>query len=188
MGIVEPGIYRKSDRFRDDVDRISNRIFDDIVSVECSAPAPVSKKKRVRTRLLSISDFLRNGRSLTSGTPKTDIRLPPETESCRRPWGWLVVEDGAGQGESFVMTEDVVRIGRAPDQDVSLDFGDDFISRDSHASLHFCADSQTVHVRDGAKANPVFVNNAVLSGSRRLGCRDRITIGGTTLRFVANAH
>ncbi len=171
-----------------DIDEVSNQIFGDLVSVEPSNNEKVKQAGRVKTRLLKIGDYLRNGcpdeqvsgQDLKCGAPEV-------ARSGRRLYGWLVVDEGAGQGVTFPLADEVVSIGRAEDKGIRLDFGDTYISRTGHATLQYCASSKTVAIHDGEKVNPVRVNGVAVDGARALRHRDQIMVGRTTLRFVANA-
>jgi hypothetical protein len=68
---------------------------------------------------------------------------------------------------------------------VSLDFGDQRISRQSHAYLIYDDVAQKFYIRDGGKTNLVRLNGELLMTPAELRDRDEITVGGTTLLFVA---
>lgn len=95
----------------------------------------------------------------------------------------LTVVGGPGLGASFSVDRQIVQIGRDPDQDVLLNFGDTAVSRRSHASIACYGWQRAFTIRDGLKPNPVLLNGATLTGERELKNGDLIQIGETLLRF-----
>ena len=99
--------------------------------------------------------------------------------------GWLVVVDGPGKGNPVRLGNGQNSIGRGKDSRVCLDFGDRQISRNDHAVLTYDPRSNRFYIRQGQGVNLVYIGeDPVLSPTPLLpGCR--ITLGETTLRFVA---
>lgn len=100
------------------------------------------------------------------------------------PLGRLVIVDGAGRGQSFDLSSDVTRIGRGDGQEVQLAFGDNSVSRYSHATIVHYGERGGFVVRDGRKANPVLLNGRPLNGEKELCNGDHLRVGETTLRFL----
>lgn len=109
----------------------------------------------------------------------------PEREGPRLPAGFLVVVEGPGRGAYFAVTTRVSSIGRGADQDVALDFGDEAISRESHASVVYDAEQNRFFLGHGNKANVVRRNGIPVLATEELAHGDLIRIGKTTLRFHA---
>ncbi len=101
------------------------------------------------------------------------------------PAGFLVVIDGPGRGAHFIVTTHVSTIGRGADQDVSLDFGDESISRSGHASVMYDPEQNCFFLGHGNKANAVRRNAMPVLATEKLDHGDDIRIGKTTLRFHA---
>jgi len=108
------------------------------------------------------------------------------TEAAFNPVvGWLVVVDGPGRGHFRPIFYGQSSIGRGDDMRIAIDFGDQRISREAHAFLVYDEVERKFFVRDNGKSTIVRLNgNAVLTHAE-LHDRDRISIGETTLLFVA---
>ena len=76
--------------------------------------------------------------------------------------------------------------GRGDGQEVQLAFGDEFVSREGHATIIFYGERDGFILRDGGKANPVLVNGASVRGDQQLRFGDIICIGETALLFSSN--
>lgn len=138
-----------------------------------STPGPV----RAKTRMLGF--HTQEPDAVQFGEKDTANEVP------QFPAGFLVVVDGPGRGAFFAVTTRVSSIGRAPDQDVSLDFGDESISREGHASVVYDDEQNRFFLGQGNKANVVRRNNAPVLMTEELTHNDTIRIGKTSLRFHA---
>lgn len=134
---------------------------------------------RVKTRLLG---FHSNEAAID---PFAVARTPTAPEAITCPVGWVVVIDGPGRGAHFALAPGLSTLGRGADQTISLDFGDDHISRDNHASIAYDEEENTVLIGHGGKSNLVRVNGKPLVSSAELHNGDVFRIGKTSLRFVA---
>ena len=110
---------------------------------------------------------------------------PAAARGPRYPAGFLVVTDGPGRGAFFAVTTSVSSIGRGADQDVALDFGDESISREGHASVVYDAETNRFFLGHGNKANVVRRNDMPVLATEELAHGDVIRIGRTSLRFHA---
>ena len=99
------------------------------------------------------------------------------------PCGWLVVVEGPGVGEWFVLEHGVSHIGRDDGQTVQIDFGDASIAAEKHAILSY-DDARHTFVVHGGDAS-VRVNGNPLKGGSDLRDGDVIAIGSTGLRLVS---
>ncbi|HWE19927.1 MAG TPA: FHA domain-containing protein [Hyphomicrobiaceae bacterium] len=98
--------------------------------------------------------------------------------------GWLVVVEGPGRGQFRSIHYGLNAIGRGQDLRISIDFGDQRISREPHAFVVYDERQRNFFVRDNGKSNIVRLNgNAVLTPTQ-IRDRDTISIGETTLMFV----
>ena len=186
-------LSEKANRFAA-IDDVSDHIFEEISPNDPVSQPDQVDRNRVRTRLLDFAFYMRgvvkeDGKSQSDrradGANAQNITEAPEHADGDLTYGWLVVVDGPGRGRSFPLYKEITRVGRGTDQDVRLDFGDDFVSRRAHVTIHHEQDRGLVAVRCGEKHNPVLLNGRLFSGTRLLKHKSRVTIGQTTLRFVA---
>ncbi len=151
-------------------------------SVDVSQPAMgrgYSRQGRVKTRLLGFNTG--NDAEIDPISGRKEATAAPFTTF---PVGWLIVTDGPGRGSAFTLFNGVSNIGRGKDQTVPLDFGDNSISRESHAAIAYDPAHQSFYIGHGGKANLVRRNDRPVLSTEELSAGDQITIGETTLRFV----
>ena len=86
---------------------------------------------------------------------------------------------------SYTLTSGLTTIGRAENQTVSLDFGDDSISREQHVAIAYDEDENRTYVGHGGKRNIVRLNGKPLLTTEELSDGDHLRIGKTTLYFVS---
>ncbi len=182
----------KANRFAT-VEDVSDQIFDTIIPQEPLEPSTEIDRGRIRTRLLDFNFFRRasaeneEAGQIQTGSYEPSTRQHVQSSAAdenQATFGWLVIVEGPGRGRSFPLNKDVTCIGRGTDQDVCLDFGDEYISRTAHVTIHFDRERDLVAVRFEDKRNPVHLNGKVLSGTRLLQHKSRLIIGQTILRFV----
>lgn len=157
-------------------------------------------RKASALRILDVPDPLQPRRALPSGRTKTrimgfgDVSSPDAMfDSFEQnaelgldfPIGWLVITDGPGRGKAFVLQHIVSTIGRALDQTISLNYGDDTISRNNHAAVAYDDQMNTFYLGFGGKANLVRLNGRPVLGTEQLSHGDTIRVGETDLRFIA---
>ena len=99
--------------------------------------------------------------------------------------GWLVVVDGLGRGQYRPVRYGQNAVGRGQDLRISIDFGDQRISREAHAFVIYDEVQRRFFIRDNGKSNIVRLNGEAVLSLSELHDRDRISIGETTLLFVA---
>lgn len=145
-------------------------------------PAPAAgrgsnRSGRVKTRLLGFSaEALQEEDPFQKAESKADGMFPV---------GWLVVVSEMGRGSSYALYDGVSKVGRGEDQSVSLNFGDNSISRENHISIAYDAEQNKFFVGHSGKTNLVRINNTPLLSTQELFSKDLIRLGETTLRFVA---
>ena len=98
--------------------------------------------------------------------------------------GWLVVVAGPGQGQVCRLGGGTNRLGRASSSEISLDFGDEQISRERHAVVTYDHESRTFWVQHGEGRNLTYLGGAPVLTPTPLEAMQDIRIGATTLRFV----
>lgn len=113
--------------------------------------------------------------------PATPIPAPPSENGVVT--AWLVVVDGPGRGRAVELYYGRNIIGRSAEERISLDFGDQQISRRKAAVIIYDHLKHQFHLADGDSSNAIYVNADVLIGSRVLNDGDMITLGQTKLLF-----
>lgn len=102
----------------------------------------------------------------------------------RFPYGWLVVVEGPGVGEWFLLERGVSHVGSADGQTVRLDFGDDSVAPVRHAALAYDEEHHAFVLDSGPNA-AVRLNGTAAHPQVTLRDGDVISIGATSLRLVA---
>ncbi|WP_295316563.1 FHA domain-containing protein [Roseobacter sp.] len=148
--------------------------------VQMPAPAPgrgSSRSGRVKTRLLGF----------TPGTEESTDPMARAEKAGQSEFavGWVVVIEGPGRGASFTLFDGVSKIGRGTSQAVSLNFGDNSISRENHVSIAYDGELNQFFIGHSGKANLVRVNNKPLLSTEEIRNGDTIRVGETTLRLIA---
>jgi hypothetical protein len=116
-------------------------------------------------------------------TPKNAAANPPTEDRVKYPHGWLVVVEGAGVGEWFVLEGGVSHIGREEGQTVRLDYGDSSIAPVRHAELTYNEKFHVFELGDGGQS-AVRLNGTVPRLPAKLRDGDVISVGETSLRLV----
>ena len=99
--------------------------------------------------------------------------------------GWLVVTDGPGKGSAVRLGNGQNSIGRGETSRVRLNFGDSQISRSDHAVVIYDPKQNRFYIRQGQGVNLVYLDDNPVLSPTPLPSGSRITLGETTLRFVA---
>lgn len=144
------------------------------------ASPPGGQVNRARTRILGFhaNDAAADPLAAESGDQKA-------ASGGQFPAGWFVIIDGPGRGASFTIGAGVSTIGRGDDQTISLDFGDQSVSRSAHASVAYDEEQNKFFMGHGGKSNVVRRNGAPVLATEEMNHGDTVRIGKTTLRFVA---
>ena len=140
-----------------------------------------SKTRRNRTRLLGFEKSSDETVDLFQDAPR--VEATGERMLC--PAGFLMVMSGPGRGHVFPVMSGMSTIGRGIDQVISLDFGDNAISRDTHAAIVYDAALGGFVLGAGGKANIVRLNNKPVISNETLHDGDAIQLGETTLQLKA---
>jgi hypothetical protein len=99
--------------------------------------------------------------------------------------GWLVIVGGPGMGCYRPVFEGNNTLGRASDQRIPIDFGDDTISSEEQAYIRYDSSARSfLFVPNLAKTNVVSINDKRPTGAVELHQMDVITMGRTQLVFV----
>ncbi len=100
------------------------------------------------------------------------------------PVGWLVVIGGPGQGNVLTLGNGTNSIGRNRSERLSLNFGDEMISRSGHATITYDPRGKKFYFQHGGGTNLSYVNDQPVLAPQELPANTHIMIGNTTLRFV----
>jgi hypothetical protein len=98
--------------------------------------------------------------------------------------GWLVIIDGPGKGKFVKLGFGMNAIGRSPESRVSIDFGDDQISRENHALLTYDTKNRKFYIQHGGGANLTYLGESPVLQPFELKGNEVISIGNTKLYFV----
>jgi hypothetical protein len=98
--------------------------------------------------------------------------------------GWLVIVDGPGKGQSMQLGSGMNGIGRAKEARVSLDFGDEEISRLNHASVVYDPKGNKFYLQHGGGINLTYLEEAPVLQPIEIKGRETISIGNTKLVFM----
>jgi hypothetical protein len=98
--------------------------------------------------------------------------------------GWLVVVKGPGRGGFCPIYIGMNSVGRDAGQRISLNFGDEMISREEHAFIAYDEEARRFYLQHGGKANLVRLGGRPVLSPTELQPYDLIRIGKTTLRFI----
>lgn len=99
--------------------------------------------------------------------------------------GWVVVINGPGKGSFRPLGYGMNTIGRGDGDRVSLGFGDEEISRHNHAVLTYDPRGRRFYIQHGDAVNLTYVNGQPVLQPVELKGTEEITLGQTSLRFVA---
>ena len=100
------------------------------------------------------------------------------------PAGWLVVVAGPGKGNVVTIGNGVNAVGRDRTERVSLDFGDDMISRTGHGTITYDPRHRKFYVQHGGGTNLTYVDDEPVLAPRELEPLAHVQMGDTVLRFV----
>lgn len=126
-----------------------------------------------RTRLLRPRSGAVGAHTEATGDPMTDPVI-----------GWLVVVAGPGKGRVCRLGYGANTLGCADSARVRLDFGDDRISREAHATLTYDPRGRTYYLQHGGGMNLTYLGDQPVLAPTVLEPMQEIAIGDTTLRFV----
>ncbi len=174
---------------------------DEGVHAQRAATPPEKRRDRKASalRMFEVPAPLQPRRPLTIGRKKTRIMgfcgddapadlfdVPDDdvAQGLEFPVGWLVIIKGPGRGTSFVLQNPVSSIGRGAGQTITLNFGDDTISRQNHAAVAYDDEMNACFLGFGGKANLVRLNGRPVLTTEQLTHGDVIRIGETDLKFI----
>ena len=98
--------------------------------------------------------------------------------------GWLVVVEGPGRGQSVKLGYGMNSIGRGAEERVSLNFGDEEISRHGHAMLTYDSKGRKFYIQHGGGTNLTYLGDSPVLQPHEINGREVIGIGKTRLCFI----
>jgi hypothetical protein len=98
--------------------------------------------------------------------------------------GWVVVVRGLGRGDFRPIYAGMNSVGRDPSQRISLNFGDESISREEHAFITYDEEQRCFYLQHGGKPNIIRLGSTPVLTPMQIQPYDLIRIGRTTLRFI----
>ncbi len=98
--------------------------------------------------------------------------------------GWLVIIQGPGKGRSLKLGYGANSIGRGETNRISLNFGDDQISREQHTTVTYDPRGKKFYVQQGSGTNLTYLDDQPVLMPTELSARNDITLGNTVVRFV----
>ena len=98
--------------------------------------------------------------------------------------GWVVVVKGQGRGDFRPIYAGMNSVGRDASQRISLNFGDESISREEHAFITYDEEQRCFYLQHGGKPNIIRLGTTPVLTPMELKPYELIRIGRTTLRFI----
>jgi hypothetical protein len=98
--------------------------------------------------------------------------------------GWIVIISGEGIGRDFRLVQGENKIGRNAEMEVCLDFGDETVSRDTHAVIVHDSRNASFFIERGSSRNLPLLNGQTVRRDEDLNSGDEIQVGETILVFV----
>src|SRR5262245_40157572 len=98
--------------------------------------------------------------------------------------GWVVVVKGQGRGDFRPIYAGMNSVGRDASQRISLNFGDESISREEHAFITYDEEQRCFYLQHGGKPNIIRLGATPVLTPMELKPYELIRIGRTTLRFI----
>lgn len=140
-------------------------------------PAPARVGEEERTRLVG-------GRPRREDEARRQERAAEDRGMDDPVVGWLVVVEGPGKGRAVPLGYGSNSIGRGVTDRIKLDFGDDQISRSSHAVVTYDPRGRKFYVQHGGGTNLTYLGDQPVLAPAELPALSHIGIGHTVLRFV----
>ena len=99
--------------------------------------------------------------------------------------GWLVITEGKGVGKDFRLIQGPNTVGRANNNDVVINCGDQTISSNAHITVHYNNVDNEFVITPGNSRNAPRVNDKALYQVQLLADHDIIQIGATKVMFIS---
>ncbi|MEQ8695239.1 MAG: FHA domain-containing protein [Bauldia litoralis] len=158
-----------------------------------TAPAPSAKeptqpvKEPVQPRAPGAGDVTqvyRPQRSEPEDPGSATVEMQEDGTVSDPVVGWLVVIEGPGRGSALPIGYGNNRLGRAPGEQICLDYGDEQISRENHAVVTYDGRHRKFYVQQGGGRNLTHVDDELVMVPVEVKGGETISLGRTKLRFV----
>jgi hypothetical protein len=161
------------------ITRRSNAIYDDATTpLEGARAAQGTPEDDPHTKIF-------RPKSPASAAPAALGSAATVTEFAEEPVvGWLVVVEGPGKGKSVKLGYGMNSIGRGAEERVSLDFGDEEISRHAHAMLTYDAKGRKFYIQHGGGTNLTYLGESPVLQPHEIKGKEIIGLGKTQLCFI----
>ena len=116
--------------------------------------------------------------------PRAEDEAGPPDPMNDPPVGWLVIVDGPGRGRVVTLGMGVNSVGRDRKERVSLDYGDEMISRVNHGTITYDPRGRQFYLQPGRGTNLTYVDDEPVLAPRALEPFTHVQMGNTILRFV----
>jgi hypothetical protein len=126
-----------------------------------------------------------NRTRLVGAGVKQDVEEPAPGGVDDPVTGWLVVIEGPGRGACVSIGVGRNSIGRAASDRITLDFGDDTISREAHLVIVYDHRGRKFWVQSGQSQNLSYLDGNPILETTPLSSGADLQLGDTHLRFVA---
>ncbi len=145
----------------------------------------VSGKRYDEDKTIVLGPATRRKQPAAEAVPSAVDPVPEKPDHMHDPVvGWLAIVSGPGAGDFVRMGYGMNSIGRAEDQRCRLDFGDEKISRQSHATITYDPRGRKFFLQHGGGQNLTYLNDAPVLQPVELKGGEFIMIGNTALCFV----
>ena len=121
---------------------------------------------------------------ISATTEVTGDGVPAKDFAAEPVVGWLVVVEGPGKGQSVKLGYGMNSIGRGAEERVSLNFGDEEISRHGHAMLTYDSKGRKFYIQHGGGTNLTYLGESPVLQPHEIKGREIIGIGKTQLCFI----
>lgn len=148
------------------------------------AAVPPQEKAEKSEEEASKTKVWRPSRKRHAETPPSPSEGPEGNPMDDPVVGWLVVVKGPGKGAFSPLGYGMNSMGRSPSNRVSLNYGDDEISRDNHATLTYDPRGRKYYIMPGGGQNLAYIDDQPVLVPAELILNQEISLGKTTMRFV----
>lgn len=131
-----------------------------------------------------VTQVYRPQRSTTGPGSSPEIEMSEDGTVSDPVVGWLVVVEGPGRGSALPIGYGNNRVGRAPGEQICLDYGDEQISRENHAVVTYDGRHRKFYVQQGGGRNLTHVDDELVMVPVEVKGGETISLGRTKLRFV----
>lgn len=131
------------------------------------------------------TQIYRPGKKAPQGLSAADDAVPGSEDAMQDPpVGWLVIIQGPGKGNVLTVGIGANSIGRDSEDRITLDFGDQHVSRSAHATITYDPRGRKFYIQHGGGKNLTYMNDAPVLAPTEMASNAHVMIGDTLLRFV----